>query len=68
MAHETLLDREEAARRLSVKDPARLFDRRYLQRIGLPRVKLGRLVRFRESDIERVIRRSVEPLPTQGDS
>jgi hypothetical protein len=59
---EILLDREEAARRLSL-NPESFFDRRYLARIGLPRVKVGRLVRFRESDVERLIQRGVEKIP-----
>jgi len=59
---EILLDREETARRLSLKAD-QLFDRRYLARLRLRRVKIGRLVRFRSSDVERVIQRGLEPLP-----
>ena len=64
MRPETLLTRRQVADQLGVRDENRFSDARYLQRLGLPRVKLGRLVRFRQSDIDRLIRRGLERLPT----
>jgi hypothetical protein len=44
----------EAAIRLRVS-PVSLFSREFRERIGLPTLKIGRLIRFRESDIEQML-------------
>lgn len=60
-----LISRSEAARRLNIK-PSSLADKRYRARIGLQVVKIGRSVKFLESDIERLIKRGHEKLPMRS--
>lgn len=38
----------------------------FRMRIGLPTVKLGKAVRFRRVDCDRVIARGLQPLPGEG--
>jgi excisionase family DNA binding protein len=54
MEKDRLLTRQEAALRLGIS-PASLFSKVYRDRIGLPALKVGRLLRFRESDVERIL-------------
>ena len=62
-----VLSKEETAVRLNVK-PKSLGDKRFLQRIGLPAVKIGSRIGFYELDIERFINTNREKLavPTGG--
>ena len=53
---------EEAAYRLGCK-PVSLRDKRFRARIGLVASKIGRSLRFQESDVNGVLRRSREHLP-----
>ena len=57
-----LLKLAEAAKFLDVSEKS-LSDARYLNRIRLPRVKIGKSVRFLEEDLERIVRRGRETLP-----
>jgi hypothetical protein len=61
-----LLTREETAKRLCIK-PVSLLSKPYRMRLGLPAVKIGRLLCFDEADIERIIRRGRERLPTMAE-
>jgi hypothetical protein len=54
MEKDRALSREEAALRLGVS-PISLFSREFRKRIGLPTLKIGRLIRFRESDVEQIL-------------
>lgn len=54
MEKDRALSREEAAIRLGVS-PVSLYSREFRKRIGLPTLKIGRLVRFRESDVEQIL-------------
>ena len=56
---EGLLDKEHTALRLGCA-PHSLDDPEFLHAIGLPRVKLGKLVRFRPRDIRAAIERGME--------
>ena len=58
-----LLTIEEAAHRLGDISPRSLSDKRYRARIGLPAVKVGRRVGFREDDVEKLMQRGRERLP-----
>lgn len=58
-----ILPKEEASQRLGVAVRS-LEDKRYRVRIGLPAVRIGRRIGFDERDIERVIARGREKLPT----
>ena len=49
-----LIDREDAARLLGVA--ARTLDRWHIERVGPPRVQLGRKVRYRRSSLESWVR------------
>lgn len=60
-----LLTLQEASAYLATP-PASLRTPAFRVRIGLPIVKLGRAVRFRRVDLDRVIARGVQHLP--GDS
>ena len=53
---EQLLSVDEVARRLGVSARS-LLDKRYRTRIGLPCVKIGRLVKFALSDVDALIER-----------
>jgi excisionase family DNA binding protein len=48
-----LLDVREAAAMLGLKSPRTLYKRSYASRV--PSVKIGRLLRFRRSDLEQLI-------------
>jgi hypothetical protein len=58
-----LLTPDETATRLGIS-PRSLLDKRYRLRIGLPAVKVGRRLGFAEIDVERLITRGREKLPT----
>lgn len=59
------LTAEEAAAQLGVSKRS-LSDKRYRLRIGLPAVRIGRRIGFEERDVERIITRGRERLPTRA--
>ncbi|MBI3988771.1 MAG: helix-turn-helix domain-containing protein [candidate division NC10 bacterium] len=56
------LTKEEAAVFLG-QSPNTLADRRWRQRVGLRATKIGKSLRFRESDLLRFLERGLEVLP-----
>jgi hypothetical protein len=60
-----LLSKEEVAKRLSIS-PLSLSSQIYRARIGLPAIKIGSSLRFRESDIQRLIDKGQEHLPAMA--
>lgn len=60
-----LISRHETAQRLNLK-PESLSDKRFRVRIGLPAVRIGRRIGFIEADVEKLIARGREKLPTGG--
>lgn len=58
-----IMSADEAAKRLCVAVRS-LTDKRYRTRIGLPAVKVGRRIGFDEKDVEKLIARGREKLPT----
>jgi predicted DNA-binding transcriptional regulator AlpA len=54
MASDYALTREEVAAKLGIS-PIFLFSKAFCQRIGLPPLKIGRSLRFRASDVERLL-------------
>ena len=59
VARERLLDVKEAAEMLGLKSARTLYKWAYAGRI--PSVKIGRLLRFRRSDLDRLIIRGERP-------
>ena len=59
------LDKYQVAHRLGVS-PRTIEDPRWRLRVGLRAVRVGRTLRFRESDLLRLIERSVERLPGEA--
>jgi hypothetical protein len=57
-----LLDCTEVAERLKMT-PRSVGDKRCRANIGLKAIKIGRLLRFSEEDVDRLIRKSRERLP-----
>ena len=60
--HDRALTKEEAATRLG-QSPRSLADPRWRRRVGLRATKVGRSLRFRESDLERLLNRGLERIP-----
>jgi hypothetical protein len=61
-----LLSPEETGQRLGGISTNSLRDKRYRLRIGLPAVKVGRRLGFREEDVERLITRGREKVLCGG--
>ena len=57
-----LLTREEAAKFLGIS-PISLWNSAYRARIGLPVIKVGRLVRFAESDLQKLVEKGRKHMP-----
>jgi hypothetical protein len=62
-----LMDRHKVAERLDLS-PDSLLDPRYRRRLGLPVVRIGRLLRFRVEDVEKLVARGAERLPVQSNA
>jgi hypothetical protein len=62
---ERLLRKERAAEVLDL-EVSTLDDARWRQRVGLPIVKIGKSLRFRQSDLEALIERGVQKTPVAG--
>ena len=58
-AKDDLLTSEEASKRLGLKNKNTLGVWRTTKRYDLPYIKVGRLVRYRQSDIEKFINQNV---------
>jgi predicted DNA-binding transcriptional regulator AlpA len=58
-AKDDLLTSEEASKQLGLKNKNTLGVWRTTKRYALPYIKVGRLVRYRQSDIEKFISRNV---------
>ena len=63
-----LLNPEETAQRLGGISTNSLRDKRYRLRIGLPAVKVGRRLVFREEDIEQLIHCGREQVPVSKET
>lgn len=59
MEKDRALTREETAQRLGLS-PLSLFSAEFRARIGLRALKIGRCLRFRESDVDRILAASAE--------
>lgn len=59
------LDKYQVADRLGLS-PRTVEDPRWRVRVGLRAVRVGRTLRFRESDLVRLLERSLERLPAEG--
>lgn len=62
MSSDRGLDKHQVAYRIGVS-PRTVEDPRWRVRVGLRAIKVGRTLRFRESDVLRFLDRSVERLP-----
>jgi len=60
-----LMNVQELSERLNLPTST-IKDKRWRARMGLPAVKLGERVLFREQDVERVITKHLERLPVSG--
>ncbi len=60
--HDRALTKEEAATRLG-QSPRSLADPRWRRRVGLRATRVGRNLRFLESDLERLLNRGLERIP-----
>ncbi len=59
------LTKKEAAARLG-QSPRSLGDPRWRRRVGLRATRVGRSLRFLESDVERLLKQGLERLPGEG--
>ncbi len=60
--HDRALTKEEAATRLG-QSPRSLADPRWRRRVGLRATRVGRNLRFLESDLVRLLNRGLERIP-----
>ncbi len=60
--HDRALTKEEAAARLG-QSPKSLADQRWRRRVGLRATRVGRSLRFLESDLVRLLNRGLERIP-----
>ncbi len=60
--HDRALTKEEAATRLG-QSPRSLADPRWRRRVGLRATKVGRNLRFLESDLVKLLNRGLERIP-----
>ena len=60
--HDRALTKEEAAARLG-QSPRSLADPRWRRRVGLRATRVGRSLRFLESDLVRLLNRGLERIP-----
>jgi hypothetical protein len=62
-----LFDRNEVAKLLKLSAES-LFDPRFRARIGLPAVRIGRTLRFRPEDVNKLISRALEKFPAKSNT